>query len=222
MLRLKRETVRLAVLAVLLAVLPGCATVKPFSGEAVNVAVEHMLQAIGEAAKISTTRTPASSELELTTISVELETVAVKSTSGEFTLYVVTFEPSREKDFTQVVTVDLKPSKVAPKSATMTEDDITCPYPEMVKGLAKGFDAAYLAALGAKQGLQRTHAGDAPLETSDISVTISFTVTGSASATPTISILGVSLTSSHSRERKNVHQITMVFKEKSKPGDSSA
>lgn len=221
MLTFQSEKCRLATLGVVLAVLTGCATVEPFSGESVDLAVEHMLHAIGEAAKISSTRSPASSELELSQISVELETVAVRTTSGEFTLSVVTFDGSREQDLTQAVTVLLKPSKVDPKSATMTEEEITSPHPEMVKGLAKGFDAAYLAARGARAGLQRVHSGDTPLETSDITVEINFTVTGSASASPTVTILGISLTGSHTRERKNVHQIKMVFKEKSTADDSS-
>ena len=209
----------LSALAVLTA-FAGCATVEPFSGESVDLAIEHMLHAVGEAAKISASRSEDLPDLELSQITVTLSTVAERSTSGELTLWVVTFDASRERDVTQSIAVLLKPSKTDAES-TMSEDDITSPHPEMVKGLAKGFDAAHLAARGAKAGLKRSHKGAKPLATSAITVEIEFTITGSASASPTIEVLGVDLTGSHTRKRENVHQITMVFTDTSAAAESS-
>ncbi len=46
----------LTALVLVPAVLPGCATVEPFSAEPVDLAIEHMLHAVTEAAKISDSR----------------------------------------------------------------------------------------------------------------------------------------------------------------------
>ncbi len=211
----------LAALVVFLAFLAGCATVEPFSGESVDLAVEHMLHAVGEAARISGERSGDSFDLELSQISVTVETIAQRQTSGEFTLWIATFEASREHDFTQSITVLLKPPEPTPTSRVLTERRAAHPYPDMVEKLAHGFDAAYLAARGARDGLRRSHPGEAPLATSTITVTVNFTVSGSASATPTIEILGIDLTGSRSGTRENVHQITMIFKKKSAGKDSS-
>ena len=207
-----RGTLLLALAA--LTTLAGCSTVKPFSGEPVDLAVEHMLHAVAEAAQLSASRSEGLPDLELSQITLTLTTVAQRSTTGDFTLWVVTFDATRERDLTQSVSVVLKPPKTDPKSKK-SEDDITSPHKSLVKGLAKGFDAAHLAARGAQEGLQRSHKGDKPLETSAISVTINFTVTGSATATPTVEIFGIDLTGSHTRSRENVHQVVMVFTDKS-------
>ncbi len=215
----RRPSALFAVFLIVPALIAGCATVEPFSGESVDLAVEHMLHAVGEAARMSRDQAGDAIDLELSQVSVTLKTTAERTSSNEFTLWVVTFDGSREHDFTQTVTVSLKPPEKGTKVSTGDATD--SPHPEMVRELKKGFDAAYLTARGARDGVRRSHSGDTPLTTSTISVTLNVTITGSASATPTITILGIDLTGSHTQARQNVHQITMVFKEKTSD-DASA
>lgn len=193
--------------------LSGCATVEPFSGESVDVAIEQMLHAVSEAAGISASRSESTIDLELSEIIVTLETVGEWESSSYFTLWVVTFDATREKEYTQQISVALKPQKDDNETTAKSEDDITSPHKKMVKALAKGFDAAYLAASGAKEGVKRS--GDKALETSEIVVKIEFTLVGSASAEPTIEIFGIDLTSSKTGTRENVHQIELKFTPKS-------
>ncbi len=203
----------IAAVAISLLGLSGCATVKPYSGESVDVAIEHMIHAVNEAASISAGRSKPPVDLELYEIDVALETVADKETATDFTLWIVTFGASRETEFTQGITVKLKPPKDDTKTKAKTEEDITSPHKKMVKALAKGFDIAYLAATGASEGIQRS--GESALETSSVSVEISFAVSGSADAEPTITLFGVNVTSEGAGTRENVHKITMTFVPKS-------
>lgn len=195
------------------AIFSGCATVKPYSGEPVNVGVEHVLNAIDEAARTSYQRFKDSS-IEFTEISVTLETVLEKETSGEAEFAVVTVEGSREKSFTQSVTVSLKAPKKASTGET-SQKSTTSPHPNLVNGLVKGIDAALLAASGAREGLQAIHPQGVPFEASTITAEISFAVTGTLSGTPEIKVFGIELFPSHSRTRENVHSIKMVFTIKS-------
>lgn len=209
---MKNSRVLLTVLVVLIAILPGCATIEPFSGESVDLAIEHMLHAVSEAIKISDSRSTSVSDLELSQIAVTLTTIGERTTSDDFTLWVVSFDSSRETERTQTITVTLKPQDNDQKAPAMKEQDITSPHPEMVKALAKGFDDAYLATRGASEGVARS---GKTFETSSVSVTIAFTVIGSADASPTIEILGVDLTGGETDTRENVHQVAMTFSKKS-------
>lgn len=218
---MRMSRVVLASLAVL-AVFSGCASVgKVEQGsdeqESVEVAIRHLVKAIDEAATIAYRRFEDGFALELTQISVTLETVLSKTTSEEAQLLVVTFDAERDESSTQTVTVLLKPPKAAPagvEAPGAKAADAEATHPDLVDGLVEGIHAALLAASGAHDGLRDIHPHGIPFETSEITVEISFAVTGSASGDPSIKIFGVGVARDRSRSRETVHTISMVFQAK--------
>lgn len=174
--------------------------------ESADVAVEHILQSIDQAIDIAYARHGADLGLEITEVSVLLETVVDRSAGQDVTLSVVEIEATDEKSFTQSLTLTLDPPQKASGEAPTIARSA---HPTLVKDLGEGIDAAILAARAAKQGLERLHPDGIPLETKKIKVAVSFSLTTTGEGLPSISILGISLTADRSKQR--IHTITMSF-----------
>ncbi len=205
------QTSRAALIAsgVLYLALAGCKSTMPIKPEPVDIAVEHLLWAIDEAAAQSYTQYHQLG-LELSSIEVALETIVETTDSGEVAVLVVTLEGSRERTYTQIVTVDLKP----PAGEDHRTHRPTIPHPSLVADLRKGFDAAILATQGVQDGLQ---ALDATAEgetytTSDIAVELEFALEYTLEGSVTVELLDVDLTLGRTRVKENVHTIKLVFK----------
>lgn len=198
--------------------LVGCKSTMPLEPEPVDVAVEHLLWAIDEAAAQSYTQYHQLG-LELSSIEVALETIVETSNSGEVTVLVVTLEGSLEKTFTQIVTVDLEP----PAGEATRGQRPTIPHPSLVPDLRKGFDAAIRAAQGVRDGLHALQADTdgETYTTSDIAVELEFALESTLEGSATIEILDVDLTLGHTRVKENVHTIKLVFKPDSADADKS-
>lgn len=184
-----------------------CASTDLIRKESVDVAIEHILQSIDQAIDLAHAQHAASGmDLEVTKVSVLLQTAISKDAGQDVTVSVLEIEAGESEEFTQAVTLTLEP----PKTSDGTESTPAEPaHPRLVRDLHKGIDAAFLAARGAHTGLLRLHPDGIPLEAKTIQVAISFTVTTSGEGLPTISILGVNLTATRSKVR--VHTVTMSF-----------
>lgn len=195
----------------------GCATSRPMEKEPVNVAVEHILQAIDQAIDTAYARHAEGIGLEITEVSVELQTTIDKTASQDVSLSVIEIDASTEKTFTQSLTVVLDPPKDTPAAPQKISESI---HPTLVEDLGKAIEAAILGAHGAKQGLERLHPDGLPLVTQKITTAITFELSTTGEGLPTISIFGIDLTAKRSSQRG--HTITMVFKVVDSPSQSPA
>ncbi|MEM7587232.1 MAG: hypothetical protein AAF560_27830 [Acidobacteriota bacterium] len=219
MFTIKLGSRRLRQVGLLLAALSlttGCATVTVLEKEPVDVTVEHILQSITEAIDTVYERHGGKVGLEIAQVSVQLQTAVNRSSGEDIKISLVQITGSESESFTQSITVTLQPPKEAPA------DKPTAPapaYPKLAKDLEKGIEGAMLAAHGAKQGLERLHPDGVPLGANRISADVSFTVSTTGNGLPSISILGISLQGSSTKQR--VHSVSMTFEIVDDSADSS-
>ncbi len=199
---------RLLCLAALFAIsTAGCSVNKELvEKESVDVAVEHLLQAIDQAVESTYQEHGVRLGLSLQEVAVQLKTLVDKKANQDFTVSVLEIEAGEDESFTQTVTLTLDPPKKQP-----TEDSIAQAGgdPRLVQHLEQGFHAAMLAARGAKAGLERVHPEGIPLTAQKVTVTMAFSLTIAGDGVPSISILGIDLTAERTRER--VHTVTLTF-----------
>ncbi|MEM1179782.1 MAG: trypco2 family protein [Acidobacteriota bacterium] len=195
----------LALSALSCALLSACASTPLIEKEPADLAVEHMLQSISEALDTVHSRHAGGDfDLEVTEVVVQLETVADEGLSGELTISVIEIDAEREREITQKLKLTLEPPRQAADAAMSPSRPA---HPRLVEELEVGLDAAYLAARGARTGLQRMDSGKVPLEAKTIEVEVEFDVTTTEDGVPTISILGLDL----EREREASHKVTLTF-----------
>ncbi|MEM6797752.1 MAG: trypco2 family protein [Acidobacteriota bacterium] len=170
------------------------------------MALEHIMESVDLAIENVYSEHKGSLDLEIKSVSILLETVVDKSSSQDVTVSILEIEAAEEETITQDVTVSLQPPSKDPGTQPTAAQPA---HPSLVKDLEKGIDAAILAAKGAQAGLERIHPGGIPLETKTISVAVTFALTDTGEGIPSITILGINLTGSRSRER--VHTVTLTF-----------
>ncbi|MCG8457304.1 MAG: hypothetical protein MI919_13595 [Holophagales bacterium] len=139
--------------------------------EATDVTVEHILERIDEAAQISFTRLGHQPEVRLTQVKVSLSTTVTRTWTDDFDLVVISLDSSKERTQAQTVTVVLEaPTPAEPGQASSFEDE----GKPLLEPLVRAFDAAMLAARGARAALHKTHDGEIPLEAKTIVVSVTF------------------------------------------------